>query len=677
MDVLRYFLPLSGARSTTWLSVAATAALVACAPPPPPPAPPPPPPYDAALHARVLAASDVRRGDVLLLDSAITAPHPAVRAAAALAIGQIGVRALVPQLIAATRDADTLVARNATFAIGLVRDSSQGITLRSLADSAPVSVGVQALWALGELGEPVRPALVDLLADTSVRESRWRRELLLAAAKLRPVPVPQILPHLASSDTDLVWAGAYALARQRVPAGARALLSLAASPSSAVRAQVARGVARPAVGDSLASEARTALTTLARDREAHVRINAVRSLATFGASDMIAKLAEDLDPNVRIAAAQSAVAPAGGPMPRIYFERLYTADTAWMYRRSVMESAFRAGIRLAGAGEWLQSRDWRFRAAVAGAMGAARTPDALDALDQLTRDADGRVRAAALGALAASADSGDAAPRVRTMLLVALRDPDLFARAAALNALAGVPRPDEAQFVLQSYRTAEADKENDARLAAIRYLSAAWKRDTALVGRGVRDALRSLPAPRDARERAAANGSPLFAHWGRPTVEPRPAAWYDEVALRFAVADSAPVVDIVTERGTVVVQLLAREAPLTVQNFVTLARRGFYDGLRFHRVVPNFVVQDGDPRGDGNGGPGYAIRDELNPVRYERGVVGMALSGPDTGGSQYFITHSSQPHLDGHYTAFGRVVSGLDVLDALVQGDQIRRVHVR
>jgi cyclophilin family peptidyl-prolyl cis-trans isomerase len=136
-------------------------------------------------------------------------------------------------------------------------------------------------------------------------------------------------------------------------------------------------------------------------------------------------------------------------------------------------------------------------------------------------------------------------------------------------------------------------------------------------------------------------------------------------------------VDIVTERGTIVLQLLAREAPLTVQNFVTLARRGFYDGLRFHRVVPNFVVQDGDPRGDGNGGPGYAIRDELNPVRYERGVVGMALSGPDTGGSQYFITHSPQPHLDGHYTAFGRVVSGLDVLDALVQGDQIRRVHVR
>ena len=101
---------------------------------------------------------------------------------------------------------------------------------------------------------------------------------------------------------------------------------------------------------------------------------------------------------------------------------------------------------------------------------------------------------------------------------------------------------------------------------------------------------------------------------------------------------------------------------------------GFYDGLLFHRVVPDFVIQGGDPRGDGFGGPGYDIRDEINPLRYRRGVAGMALAGPDTGGSQFFITLSEQPHLDGGYTSFGEVVAGDEVLDRIVPGDRIEGV---
>jgi cyclophilin family peptidyl-prolyl cis-trans isomerase len=123
--------------------------------------------------------------------------------------------------------------------------------------------------------------------------------------------------------------------------------------------------------------------------------------------------------------------------------------------------------------------------------------------------------------------------------------------------------------------------------------------------------------------------------------------------------------------------LFAADAPLTVHNFATLARRGYFDGQRFHRVVPNFVAQGGDPRGDGNGGPGYAIRDELNRRRYLRGTLGMALSGPNTGGSQFFITHSPQPHLDGGYTVFGQLRSGADVLDRIVQGDRVVRITIR
>jgi cyclophilin family peptidyl-prolyl cis-trans isomerase len=132
---------------------------------------------------------------------------------------------------------------------------------------------------------------------------------------------------------------------------------------------------------------------------------------------------------------------------------------------------------------------------------------------------------------------------------------------------------------------------------------------------------------------------------------------------------------IETDRGTLTLELLPGEAPLTVAAFLGLVDRRFFDGGRWHRVVPNFVVQDGDPRGDGFGGPGFVLRDEVNPIRYQTGTMGMALSGPDTGGSQFFITHSAQPHLDGIYTIFARVVGDPRPLQAIAQGDRIRSIH--
>jgi cyclophilin family peptidyl-prolyl cis-trans isomerase len=133
---------------------------------------------------------------------------------------------------------------------------------------------------------------------------------------------------------------------------------------------------------------------------------------------------------------------------------------------------------------------------------------------------------------------------------------------------------------------------------------------------------------------------------------------------------------VTTTKGSFTIELLPADATLTVENFVKLARKGFFNGQRIPRVVPNFVVQAGDPRGDQNGGPGYQIRCEINEVPYERAAVGMALSGKDTGGSQWFVTHSPQPHLDGGYTVFGRVISGMNVVDRIARGDIIRSVIV-
>jgi cyclophilin family peptidyl-prolyl cis-trans isomerase len=133
---------------------------------------------------------------------------------------------------------------------------------------------------------------------------------------------------------------------------------------------------------------------------------------------------------------------------------------------------------------------------------------------------------------------------------------------------------------------------------------------------------------------------------------------------------------LVTSKGSFTIEFLPEEAPLTIDNFIQLARRGYFNGQTIPRVVPNFVIQAGDPRGDQNGGPGYSIRCEINEVVFERASVGMALSGKDTGGSQWFVTHSPQPHLDGGYTVFGRVIRGMDVVDGIARGDTIRRVIV-
>ena len=137
-------------------------------------------------------------------------------------------------------------------------------------------------------------------------------------------------------------------------------------------------------------------------------------------------------------------------------------------------------------------------------------------------------------------------------------------------------------------------------------------------------------------------------------------------------------VAIATSRGTIELTLNPQHAPQTVNNFVFLAKQGFYDGVKFHRVIADFMIQTGDPTGTGRGGPGYRFADECkgNPLKHERGVISMANSGPSTNGSQFFITHVPTPHLNGKHTVFGKVTKGLDIVDAIEQGDVMVSVKV-
>lgn len=133
-----------------------------------------------------------------------------------------------------------------------------------------------------------------------------------------------------------------------------------------------------------------------------------------------------------------------------------------------------------------------------------------------------------------------------------------------------------------------------------------------------------------------------------------------------------------TSKGPIELELYPEHAPKTVNNFIFLAREGFYDDTKFHRVIPNFMIQGGDPTATGTGGPGYRFEDETegNPLKHETGVISMANAGPNTNGSQFFVTHGPQPHLDGRHTVFGKVLEGQPVVDNIAQGDRLVSVRI-
>jgi cyclophilin family peptidyl-prolyl cis-trans isomerase/HEAT repeat protein len=625
-------------------------------------------------RARLLRIEDTRRDEPAYLDSLLAGNDPRVRTAAALAVGRIGARVHLPALRRLAADPDTGVAAPALFALGLLRDTG-AVAVAAAALRAGPAAAIEGAWLLGELGERGRPAIVDALRDPATHGEALGA-LLLAAARLRPVPTDVVVPWLASADSAVAWRAAYALARGRSAAAVRPLLGIATARESAVREQVARGIGRGVAGDSLGDRARVVLVSLADDDEPRVRANAVRALASYGhaARTAVVSALRDADAAVRLAAAQSLDLVLDSSATA-WIEAV-DADTAFVIQRTVADAAAKRGILLDGTRSWRTSADWQHRAA---ALELDARGDASSAFDRLMRwrdEPDERVRAAGAAALATLAESASVRPRARAALRSALRQPGVGVRTAALGGLATGATEEDLSAALDAYAIARTDSDNDARLAFWQLADSALARAREGLADGTTRRLDALPRPSDPVERLAASRIRRFAAWRDSAGTARPFEWYEARARELNRAPR-PIARIETDRGVIELTLFGDEAPLTVHNFVTLARRGYFDGQRFHRVVPNFVAQAGDPRGDGSGGPGYAIRDELNRRRYLRGTLGMALSGPNTGGSQFFVTHSPQPHLDGGYTVFGQLRAGADVLDRIVQGDRIARITIR
>jgi cyclophilin family peptidyl-prolyl cis-trans isomerase/HEAT repeat protein len=425
------------------------------------------------------------------------------------------------------------------------------------------------------------------------------------------------------------------------PSAVPTLLELLVANDPAVVVESVRALGR--IGDASAAPALAKLVQ-AKETSPSVRLEALDALAGMrapGISDLLLDSFTDSNPAVRAAALKSAAAQD----PEQFIAVLSGLDPDPV---------------------------WSVRASIASTLATLPPDMALPGLVTMLGDQDNRVIPAVLESLVKLR-----APNVTTILLQRLKDEDPLVRSAAATGIGEIKPPDGERALAEAYEYGQRDALYSARTSALAAL-AKYGAPTAM------PVLKTALADKDwaVRLRAALllrELDPASADEVEHQIRPAPTtagmAAYDAPRLTTPAVSTAAYLD--TDRGTIEIELAVLDAPLTVDNFVTLARKGFFNGLSVHRVVPDFVIQTGDPRGDGEGGPGYTIRDEISERPYLRGTVGMALDlWRDTGGSQFFITHSPQPHLDAKYTVFGRVIAGMEIVDQIQQGDVIRRVRV-
>ena len=684
-----------------------------------------------ALLLRIVKAEDERRWDSDLR-SLMTNNSPAVRGRAALAAGRIGREESVPSLISLLQsDKDTDVRAIAAFAMGETESNSAADALVASVQNTSErgEVRARAIEALGKIAaalpkeqEGLARGLGSVILGTlEIEAGRGgtpdRLKILLGlTAALRSKPAnagPIIVKFLIDGDPRIRADAANALARLRNGDGNDQLRKILTSDTDAiVRANAARVLG--------ATEDKTAFDGLLdralNDADSRVRVSAIRAIGSL----KDAKAAEPLlrryrslnqqdlrtyPPQVNevleIATTLGRILPATANPDAVYSLR-EMAERLNHHAPEVEVAFARVSaadyLRMFGSGEAAKRTaqealmlDWKSGAGIAQGLGeiASLPQNAKDqttfiefAQNILRAMLDYRNSGININTLVA-VHSEHAIPDVlralvafkpkdlRELLRSQLNESDVIVRATAAELLGDVP-PSEANTRALAEALPRAMKEelNDAALAILDSLG---KQKSAAANAAIKTALDSNDhlLRRKAVALLKANGAGDFSSRIGTVQTRNTMADYQRAVARIGTSVRAVVS---TTKGPFTIKLLPDEAPLTVDNFVQLAKRGYFNGITFHRVVPNFVIQDGDPRGDGNGGPGYQIRCEINEVPYDRGAFGMALSGKDTGGSQWFVTHSPQPHLDGGYTVFGRVVNGMDVVDKIVRGDVIQSI---
>jgi len=619
--------------------------------------------HDQQAHIRRRAALGLGRARIVeavepLSGLLATEPDPEVRQMAAFALGLIGNGAAVPALTSALALPDPLTQGRAAEALGMIGDKSAGPAIGAMI-AAQVGAGVL---------DGIAPDDVSYPKDAAVEAVR-----LGLYALVRLGDFDQLSSTMLDQSGALRsrwWPVAYAFQRINHPGAAPALTALLQADGQITRAFAARGL-----GVLKHAPAGPALAALAADagQPRAVRIQAIRALAAIGdraAAPPLLKVVTTpkVDPTLQM---EAVVALGQLRTPAAVDVLLELASASWPTLRSASLVALARTDPdtfvpvLAGLDA---DPHWSVRAALAGALAELPERRGEPRLATMLADEDRRVIPAVLTAMAAIHATG-----AKTALVDGLRNEDPVVRMAAANGLVRIKATDQVPALAAALAAAAPDATYVARAAI---LAAMATLDPSAAAPALTQALSDPDWA--IRVRAAELLRGLDRTTSAVPATPAPPPTVPELSAIPALLTPAytPTAYIDTEKGSIQVELAVIDAPRTVANFIALARKGFFNNIPWHRVVADFVVQGGDPRGDGEGGPGYTIRDEINQRPYLRGTVGMALDWADTGGSQFFITHSPQPHLDGRYTVFGQVVAGMDVVDAMEQWDMVRSIRV-
>ncbi|MEM8884756.1 MAG: peptidylprolyl isomerase [Planctomycetota bacterium] len=602
-----------------------------------------------------------RRYDDELFRRAAASPDAAVRAAVARAGGQLRDERAVAWLLPLTRDEVGRVRRTALFALGQIGGDAILLPLR---ESLPTLARHDLPHALEAIGKS-RDArgVATIVTYLSHRDPETRAQAALALFRIGDATaVTELTNQLARErDANARWTLVYACFR---------LLRTEAQKSDA------------AVPVDEAWQ-RILAPSLEPSRPFHERVFAARALgATRGAERWIAPLLADPDARVRIAALRGLAFAA--PKEHAKAVAALLSDENTMVRDTAMDLFERWG-KPAYEAFWTQvpaARDAAFALRVyrfeqSHAPDLQRLPPTGDraAYEEFRCEAKELPRLAEIKTIRGLRALAEACGReevegktARATLETLLQHEDMTVRVMAVGAVAARGWKDAAPALLASARSARGPDASDVRMEVAGALAElgvadAWLEDAALdpvfmVRDAARAAMKKLSMKVPPKR-----APPGFRLHGMDAA----AVWREARTLVGA------RVVVETSRGTMTLVLLPDEAPAHCVNFARLVSDGFYDGKRWHRVVPNFVIQGGCPRGDGWGGPGYTVPDEIGTRPYVRGTVGMPKAGDDTGGCQLFITHLPTPHLDGRYTVFAQVVQGMDVIDRMRVGDTIKR----
>lgn len=635
---------------------------------------------DLETRAMLLLFVDRQLFEPLVVEQALRG-GPELREELAVALGRIPDRQGRRVLIGLLLDEVPAVRRAAAFSLGELEDPEGAEALLRALQDPDRETAVLAVEALGKLGVPVVQVAEQLLPLPE--EERWAR-LLPHLFRFREEATVRLAERgLTRPEPELRVRAAYALAREPRPEALPVLRPLLADADPRVRAWAAR-----ALGIAGEAEDFGRLRPLLADSDPGPVIHALRAAQALARKDSpgpeqlagwrprLRQLLDDPRPGVAITVVENG-GPwiSGAPDGPFAQEMVRRASTGRGRERGLALLALAGGKHprtaelVAAAAADADPAAWDVRAHAAQAAGELGGQE--EVLARLAADPVAAVRGAAVGAsLAVLSDSPQEGA---DLARAALRDADPAVQAAAVDWLAEHPVVPLAalEALLPS---ALRPGEEEVGLVVINALRARAEAETLERGAGIA-LLEKIAAGSPYAVRRAAGQA--LGELGRPVpalgeaFAGRPVAAYREIVQRTA---RPRTVEIRTSKGPVRVRLACPQAPLTCLNFLQLAEQGYFDGSPFHRVVPDFVAQGGAPREDGFGGPDYAIRDEINRLRYTRGVVGMALAGPDTGGSQFFFTLQPHPHLDGGYTAFGEVTAGMEVVDRLAVGDRIEGI---